>query len=212
MSALFVMPTLAETFIGAHYAAGISTVYFLPHTNETWRITPCYAGIVYRYYVDNERHKYFNIGIQLELNYGMRRYRFDDKIATEFSVDTIDKKIYSHVLELPIIMQWQFPVTENFRLYLNGLVYAAYYVRNNAYYTDKDGLSMSERFDYKNWNNFDFGIGGGLGAGYKIGRFEIGIDARFLMGISELYPQTPNRYESLPQQYLLSVSIIRNIN
>jgi hypothetical protein len=208
----------AETYLGGHYGAGISTIYILPHSNETWRVAPYDAGFVYRYYADIERHKYFNIGLQVELNYASRRYRFDDIITgintdTEISstTDTLNKKIYSQVIELPVIMQWQFPITKRFRLYLNGLVYAAYYLKNEAFFQNADGQSVTERFDYKNWNNFDFGIGGGLGVGYVVGDYEIGVDARFLMGISELYPQSPSRYESLPQQFLLSLSVVKKM-
>jgi hypothetical protein len=209
----------AETYVGGHYAAGISTIYMLPHSNETWRITPYDMGFVYRYYADNERHKYFNIGIQAELNFAARRYRFGEKITTDvmidsvnYRIDTLNKKIYSQVIELPIVMQWQFPITRNFRLYLNGLIYVAYYLKNEAFYLDPaNGQNVTERFNYTQWNNFDFGIGGGLGVGYTIGSYEIGIDARFLMGISGLYPQEPSRYESMPQQILMSISLVKKI-
>ena len=208
----------AQSYVGVRYGAGISTIYFLPHSGETWRLTPCNAGLTYRYYASREHHTYFSIGLQAELNYALRRYRFNDQVQTDillddnnYRIDTINKKIHSRVVELPVIMQWQFPITQNFRLYLNGLVYAAYYLKNEAYYTGGDGQAVVEEFDYKNWDNFDFGIGGGLGAGYVIGGCEIGIEARFLMGISELYPQAPSRYESLPQQILLSFSIVKKL-
>ncbi|GHT68535.1 hypothetical protein FACS189452_08400 [Bacteroidia bacterium] len=210
--------SFAETYLGAHYATGISTIYFSPHKNESWRLAPYDAGLVYRYYDSIEFHKYFNIGLQVELNFAARRYRFDDVMdrwvtGTDGSQtlvsDTLSKKIHSQVIEIPVIMQWQFPVTQHFSIYLNGLVYVAYYVKNKAFYKNTEWQDVTERFNYNNWNNFDFGIGGGLGVGYSVGALEIGVDARFVMGISELYPQTIDCYESLPQQILLSFSVVK---
>lgn len=212
----------AEHYLGAHYAAGLSTIYFSPHQNETWRITPYDAGLVYRYFDRSDNHQYFNIGLQVELNLAARRYRYlqitprweleIDTNGVEQNnryLDTLSKKVYSSVFEIPLIMQWQFQLTQRLNLYFNALVYVAYYMSNKEMYYDRFWKYHEDKFDFTNWNNFDLGIGGGLGLGYTVGKFEVGLEARFVMGISELFPQTIDVYESLPQQYLISVSVVR---
>ncbi|GHU96308.1 hypothetical protein FACS1894156_7190 [Bacteroidia bacterium] len=208
----------AESYFGAHYGVGVSTIYFKPHQNETWRLVPYNAGLVYRYFAERETYTY--VGLQVELNYGTRRYRFSDikdvwvddgdGIGSTQKVDTASKKVISQVIELPLIMQIRLPITQNFKIYANGIFYAAYYLKNEEFFFNNITQQQeTHRFNYSNLNNFDFGIGGGLGAGYLIGTVEIGFDVRFMMGISEVFAQTIDRYESLPQQLLLSLNITK---
>ncbi|GHT11378.1 hypothetical protein AGMMS4956_04310 [Bacteroidia bacterium] len=208
----------AESYFGVHYGAGASTIFFTPRQDVTWRLVPYNTGLVFRYFTEQETYTY--VGLQIELNYGTRRYRYTDikdvwmpdgdGIGSTQRVDTARKKVISQVIELPLIMQIRLPITQNFKVYVNGIFYAAYYLKNEEFFLNNITQQQeTNRFNYSNLNNFDFGIGGGLGAGYLIGRVEIGFDVRFMMGISEVFVQTIDRYESLPQQLLLSLNITK---
>ncbi|MDR1226112.1 MAG: PorT family protein [Prevotellaceae bacterium] len=186
-----------EKYLGVRYGAGISMIYFTPNVEQQSVVMPYNFGLAYKQFAE----KY--VGLEVELNYGTRGYKYGLDTASKHTVE-------SQVVELPGIMQIRFPVTKNFKIYVNGIAYVAYYLKNTETY-DNNGVTVKQTFDYGNFDNFDFGVGGGLGLGYSFGKTDVTLDARFTTGVAELYKQTVDRYESLPQQIIVSVSVLRRI-
>ncbi|MDR0419238.1 MAG: PorT family protein, partial [Prevotellaceae bacterium] len=187
-----------ENYLGFRYGAGMSTIYFLPHQEEKLVIAPVNAGIVYRNFVQ----KY--VGTQVELNYGQRGYSFMRMVDS--SELEITRK--SHVIELPAMMQVRIFVTENFKVLVNGICYAACYLKNEESY-EQGGVNITKEFTYDNMGGFELGVGGGLGLSYSFGRTDVILDGRYIAGLSFPVKPKPECYESVAQQGIVSLSIVR---
>jgi hypothetical protein len=199
LSGVYAQNFPVEKYMGFHAGAGFSTIHFLPPQGARMRLLPYNIGAIYRFYAE----KY--VGLQLELNYGMRGYNYLK--VTDTLGGTVNTKVVSHVMELPASMRWRILITKNLTAYISGIVYIAYYMRSTE--TQKSTPPVTQPLYYDNWDNLDFGAGGELGMGYKIGNIEVGIDGRFTVGLLELFKQTSLLYESLPMQGVVYFSVLK---
>ncbi len=115
-----------------------------------------------------------------------------------------DNKTVLNYLELPVMARVTFG--NKFKYYANLGVFGSYLLSaknetsgNSALYADKNGskkyaesvLSFNSDTDIKNQvKDFNFGLVGGLGAGYTFGRHGIWLDGRYALGMPNIRENT----------------------
>lgn len=118
-----------------------------------------------------------------------------------------NNKTVLNYLELPVMAR--VTLGDKFKYYANLGIYGAYLLAANQetsgssfLYTDKDGtkkysptdgqvLSFNKDADIKGQvKDFNFGLVGGLGAGYTFGKHAIWLDGRYVMGMPNVRENT----------------------
>ncbi len=192
----------AEIYLGARYGVGLSLIHFYPPLDANPIFTPVNTAVAFRYcnHKADDYERYMNF--LWEFGYAERGYTLGDTIITT--------RVKSQVLEMPVMMQVRAPIIKHVNLLVTGIVYGAYYLRNER--TDETTVpKTTETFTYDHFNGFEYGVGGGLGLCFNFGKTDFTLDARYMASMSYLIKPSIDLYESMPMQVIFSFGVMRKI-
>lgn len=149
-----------------------------------------------------------NLSLVAELNYttqgGKRNGMQAITAGTTTRYADFDNKTILNYLELPVMARYT--MGDQFKYYVNAGPYIGYLLTatqkasgTSKLYTDKDGnvSESSTVYDFKtdadvksDFKDINFGLQGGIGAGYTFGKHGIWVDGRYIWGIPNIRENT----------------------
>jgi len=171
-----------QSYVGIKGGVNIPTVNFTDFTNVpiTTRFrnaifTSPTFGVSYRYMQSDK------IGIQVDLNHTTKGW---GQNTLEFTNTFITKINY---LELPFYLHWELIGKNNFKVFLDAGVYAAWALSTEqSIENDLDLIENQIFYSVENDNQADFGIYAGAGVSYDFSLFILQLDGSFKSGFANI--------------------------
>lgn len=197
-------PLAAQHYIGvrAGYGGGSVRVFPAEENGLTWGLYS--GGVSWKYY----SHDRFVGGVQVDVEYFQRAMKRELTYARLPDDTTTTYTRYINSVMVPLI--WQphlYFFGRSMRVYMNfGLTFSyninSYYEwRSEIYAPYGEPVNLLERGNYEmrltRDNRFGYGLMGGAGIGYLLGRFEFQVEARYYFGYSDIL-RNRNIYEENP--------------
>lgn len=207
MPVLLPMAAMAQkgaVTVGAHAGTGLSRLCcgsMEANKDYQFKVGPTF-GLTAAYGLNNK------LSLLAELNYTTQGGKKEGMQALSHSGQTVyadfSNKLYLNYLELPVMARMTFG--SKIKYYANAGIFGGYLLSakhkasgSSALYLDKDGkvpfATEPVSFDADNAitdniSNFNFGLVGGLGAGYTFGVHGVWLDGRYAYGMPNIMKNT----------------------
>ena len=181
------LSAFGQHYIGIKGGAGFGDVRFYPHYETPIVGGLLNGGITWRYYTEEPRNlvdRYAG-GVAAELEFiqrGFAREMFNQE-------DVEYKRIVNSVI-LPFMWQPHFFMMEKkILVFFNAGITLQYNVSSKEYITDlKTGEKTENNYDMilVRDNRWGYGLCGGFGLGYNVGRVTVSAEGRYYFGYSDI--------------------------
>lgn len=183
-------------YIGVRGGYSSSTVKFTPYRGETSSVSGVDFGLSYKVYTPEF------MGMQAELNYTADGYKL------------IDTTYHSQTVELPVMTQG-FLRFGGFRAFINAGAFVSYTLNREVTKPNAAGVEETSSYTFTNRDNrFGYGVLGGGGIAYQLGRVELQVDARYQFGlgfISKPRYHSERTYYGNSNRMVFSVALFYNL-
>lgn len=202
-------PVVVNHYVGLRGGYGAGSVRFEPQRNSQMYLGMLNFGVGYRF--DVPKQKYVGC-IEVDLEYMEKGYKYE----TFNESGIFNSRKYS-TITLPILWQPYLPLSKNgySRFHLNLGPFFSYALAGTTGTYDKNNDITTNDGPYKydplRDNRWEFGITAGAGITFAIKRFNIGIDFRYNIALSDTFKgaikYTGNPFRSPVDQMNLSMSL-----
>ncbi len=200
---LLTAPLAAQHMLGVRGGYGYGSVRFFP-PQETKSLWGLYSGGISWKYYSKER---VLGGLQVDLLYLQRGYR-EPRPNTSTYIRQIN------TLQLPLFMQPHvYFGGRRVRIFLNAGIYLSYNLSSTYSILYPEGTINEETHNAKyefmdvRDNRFSYGLVGGFGFNYILGRLELLAEARYDYGYGDILKNT-NKYPGNPRRSPLDAAYI----
>lgn len=202
-------PVIIEHHVGLRGGYGMASARFEPirNTQSYWGLIN--FGLAYRF--DVPKQKYVGC-IEADISWMEKGYKYE----TYNESGIIASRRYS-VIEIPILWQPYLPLSKSghSRFYLSVGPFGSYALSSTHQAYNKETGVVSEEGDYSydvlRDNRWEFGIVVGGGLVFGIGRFGLGLEYRYNIGLSDIYKSVTkypgNPFRSPVDQMNVSVQL-----
>ncbi len=163
-----------EMYLGASFGETANMVMFSPVVNQSY-LLGYNGGLVFRYIAEK------NVGMQAELNFSQRGWNETDSTYAR-QLNYIELPFMTHIY-----------IGNKSRVFLNLGPKISYLISEKVLKTNDSNPTLTQRSTLVQ-NPFDYGLCGGLGFMFRIGKNVIQLDARANYSLSDIFSNDKRDY------------------
>jgi len=177
-----------EMYLGINAGVTESQIYFKPTVTQGY-LRGYNGGLVFRYIAEK------NVGMQAELNFSQRGWNEASGLYTR-QLNYVELPFMTHIY-----------LGKKNRFFINLGPKISYLISENILLNNTGDLTDENQHFTIVEHAFDYGLCGGIGLLFGIGKNQIQLDTRFNFGLSDIYKNTKIDYFSNSNNLNLSVNL-----